>query len=239
MIQKELPVKGAGHAFVAQGDQRIIVQLLQRKVLAGKGSKGPAAHKHLIKGLQLHHFQAAFHLGRGGDDGKIHLAVFHGLQSLRRGVVGDAQADAGIVRVEGAQLFCKVDVQRSFGSADADRTVFQRGAGAQLFFCILDLHRRRCNAGVKQFTLRGKGNAAVGADEQHAIQLAFQPVHRVGDVGLVVAQHPRGFGEILIFRDIIKDFVIFPVHIHGGVPSFMSISYRDHVQDTFYTFSAC
>ena len=65
------------------------------------------------------------------------------------------------------------------------------------------------------------------------------PVHRVGDVGLVVAQHPRGFGEILIFRDIIKDFVIFPVHIHGGVPSFMSILYRDHVQDTFYTFSAC
>ena len=129
-------------------------------------------------------------------------------------VVGDAQADAGIVRVEGAQLFCKVDVQRSFGSADADRTVFQRGAGAQLFFCILDLNRRRCNAGVKQFTLRG-------------------------DVGLVVAQHPRGFGEILIFRDIIKDFVIFPVHIHGGVPSFMSILYRDHVQDTFYTFSTC
>ena len=54
------------------------------------------------------------------------------------------------------------------------------------FFFILDLNRRRCNAGVKQYTLRGKGNAAVAADEQHAIQLAFQPVQRVGDVGLVV-----------------------------------------------------
>ena len=29
-----------------------------------------------------------------------------------------------------------------------------------------------------------------------AVQLAFQPVHRVGDVGLVVAQHPRGLGKV-------------------------------------------
>ena len=40
----------------------------------------------------------------------------------------------------------------------------------------------------------------------------------MGDVGLVVAQHPRGLGKILILRHIIEDLVVFPVHIHGHLP---------------------
>ena len=104
MLQKELSVEAAGHACIAERDQRIIFQLLQTQVLAGKGRKSPAAHQHLVECFQFHHFQAAVHLCRGGYNGKIHLAVFHSLHGLRRGVVGNAQPDAGVLGVEGAQL---------------------------------------------------------------------------------------------------------------------------------------
>ena len=239
VVQEELPVKAAGHALLAQADEGVAAQLLQGQALAGQRREVPAAHQHLIKGHQLHHFQADIHLGGGGHDGKIHLAVLHGLHRLRGGVVGDAQPDAGVLGVEGPQFFRKIDVQRGLGGTDADGTVFQRGAGAQFFLRILDLYRRRRDAGIEHRTLGRQGHAPVGADEQHAVQLAFQPVHGVGDVGLVVAQHPGGFGKILILRNIIEDFVVFPVHIHGSRPSFISKSYCDHVQDTFYTFSCC
>ena len=154
VLQKELPVKAAGHALFVQTDQGITGQLFQAQSLAGQRRKGPAAHKNFVKGHQLHHFQPVFHLCGGGYDGKIYLAVAHCLHRLRGGVVGDAQPDARILGMEGAQLFGQVDVQSGLGGADADGTVLQRGAGAQLFFCILDLYRRRCNAGVQQLPLR-------------------------------------------------------------------------------------
>ena len=127
----------------------------------------------------------------------------------------------GVLGVESPQLFGKVDVQGRLGGADADGSVFQRGAGTQLFLGVLDLHRRRRDAGIEHLALRRQGHAPVGADEQHAVQLAFQPVHRVGDVGLVVAQHPRGLGKVLVFRYIIENFVVFPVHIHDASASSM------------------
>ena len=136
-------------------------------------------------------------------------------------MVRDAQPDAGVLGVEVPQLFGEVDVQGRLGGADADGTVLQRGAGAQLLLGVLDLHRRRCNAGIEHLALRRQGHAPVGADEQHTVQLAFQPVHRVGDVGLVVAQHPRRLGEILVFCNIIEDLVVFPVHVHEMLPSSM------------------
>lgn len=127
----------------------------------------------------------------------------------------------GYFGVEGAQLLRKIDVQGSLGGTDADGSVFQRSAGAQLFLRILDLHRRRCNAGIEQLSFRRQGNAAVGADEQHTIQLAFQPVHGVGDVGLIAAQHPRSLGKVLILCHIVEDLIIFPVHVHGAPSHFM------------------
>ena len=239
VVQEQLPVKAAGHALIAQRDQRVVGQFLQGKILAGQCGKGLSAHQHLIKGLQLHHFQPGIHLGRRGYDGKIHLAVLHGLHRLRGGVVRDAQPDAGEIVVEGPQLLGKIDVQGRLGGADADGTVLQCGAGTQFLFGVLDLHRRRCDAGIEHLAFRGQGHAPVGADEQHAVQLAFQPVHRVGDVGLVVAQHPRGLGKILILRHIIEDLVVFPVYIHGHLPPFISNLHCSHVEDTFYTFCLC
>ena len=56
---------------------------------------------------------------------------------------------------------------------------------------------------------------------------------------LVVAQHPRGLGKILILRHIIEDLVVFPVHIHGHLPPFISNLHCSHVEDTFYTFCLC
>ena len=99
--------------------------------------------------------------------------------------------------------------------------MFQRSAGAQLFLRILDLHRRRSDPGVEHLAFRCQGHTPVGADEQHAVQLAFQPVHRVGDIGLVVAQNPRGLGKVLILRHIIEDLVILPIHIHDMPASSM------------------
>ena len=154
VLQKELSVKAAGHALLVQADQGIIGQFLQVQGLAGQRRKGPAAYKNFIKGHQLHHFQPVFHLCGGGHDGKIHLAVAYRLHRLRGGVVGDAQPDARVLGVESAQLFRQVDIQSGLGGADADGTVFQRGAGAQLLFGVLYLHRRRGNAGIQQLSLR-------------------------------------------------------------------------------------
>ena len=217
MIQEELPVQAAGHALVAEGDEGIAPQLFQGQALTCQRGEGSAAHQHLVKRLQLHHFQPRLDLRRGAHNGKIHLAVLHGLHRLGCGVVGDAQPDAGIVGVKGTQFLREVDVQCGLSGADADGTVFQRGAGAQLFLGVLDLHGGGRNAGIEQFALRGQGHAPVGADEQHTVQLAFQPVHGVGDVGLVVAQHTGRLGEILIFCHIIEDLIVFPIHIHGSI----------------------
>ena len=214
MIQEELPVQAAGHALVAEGDEGIAAQLFQGQALTCQRGEGPATHQHLVKRLQLHHFQPRLDLRRGAHNGKIHLAILHGLHRLRGGVVRDAQPDAGIFGMEIPQLFGKINVERRLGGADADGSVLQRGTGAQLLLGILDLHRRRSNAGVEHLAFRCQGHTPVGADEQHAVQLAFQPVHRVGDVGLVVAQHPRGLGKVLILRHIIENLVILPIYIH-------------------------
>ena len=220
MVEEELPVEASGHALVAKGDERVGAELLQRQAAVGQRAEAVSSHEDLIKGLQLHRFQARLGLCRGGDDGKIHLAVFHRLHRLRGGVVGDAQADAGVLGVEGPQLLREVDVQGRLGGADADGAVLQGGGGAQLRLGILDLHRRRRNAGVEQLPLGREGHAPVGADEEHAVELAFQPVHGVGDVGLIVAQHPRRLGKVLVFGNVVKDFVVFPIHIHGRCSPF-------------------
>ena len=154
MFQKELPVKAAGHALLVQADQGITGQFLQAQGLAGQRRKGLSAHKHLIKGHQLYHFQPVFHLCGGGHDGEIYLAVAYRLHRLRGGVVGDAQSDARVLGMESAQLFRQVDIQSGLCGADADGTVLQRGGGAQFLLGILDLHRRRGNAGIQQFALR-------------------------------------------------------------------------------------
>ena len=117
--------------------------------------------------------------------------------------------------MERPQLFREIDVQGRFRGADADGPMLQGGTGAQLFLRVLDLHCRRGNTGVEQLPLWRQGDTPVGADEEHAVELTFQPVHGVGDVGLVVAQHTGRLGEILIFCYIVKDFVVFPIHIHG------------------------
>ena len=57
MIQEELPVQAAGHALVAEGDEGIAAQLFQGQALTCQRGEGPAAHQHLVKRLQLHHFQ--------------------------------------------------------------------------------------------------------------------------------------------------------------------------------------
>ena len=133
-------------------------------------------------------------------------------------MVGDAQPDAGVLGVELPQALGEVDIQRRFSGADADGTVLKGGAGAQLLFGVLDLHGGGRNARIERFTLGCQRNAAVRADKKHAVQLIFQFVHHVGDIGLVVAQHPRRLGEVLVFGDVIKNFVVFPIHVHRRAP---------------------
>ena len=140
---------------------------------------------------------------------------------LGRRVVRDAQPDAGILGVERPQLLGQIDVQRRLRRTDADGAMLEGSAGAQFFLRVLYLHRRRGDAGVEHLALRRQGDAPVGAGKEHTVQLAFQPVHRVGDVGLVVAQHPRRLGEILVFCNIIEDLVVFPVYVHEMSASFM------------------
>lgn len=86
-IKEELPVKAPGHALVTQGDEGIIAQFFQSQVLACQCGERLAAHQHLVKRFQLHHFQAGLDFRRGRNDRKIHLTVFHGLHGLRGGVV--------------------------------------------------------------------------------------------------------------------------------------------------------
>ena len=225
VVEEELPVEAPGHALIAERDERIAAQFLQRQAPAGQCSEGLSAHQHLIKRSQFHHLQALFYSRRGGDDGKIHFSVLHSLHCLGRGVVRDAQPDAGILGVERPQLLSQIDVQRRLRRADADGAVLEGGAGAQLFLRVLYLHRRRGDAGVEHLALRRQGDAPVGAGKEHTVQLAFQPVHRVGDVGLVVAQHPRRFRKVLILRHIIENFVVFPIDVHGSLPSFIPESH--------------
>ena len=59
------------------------------------------------------------------------------------------------------QLFGKINVERRLGGADADGSVLQRGTGAQLLLGILDLHRRRSDAGVEHLAFRCQGHTAV------------------------------------------------------------------------------
>ena len=87
MLQEELPVKAPGHALVTQGDEGIIAQFFQSQVLACQCGERLAAHQHLVKRFQFHHFQAGLDFRRGRNDRKIHLTVFHGLHGLRGGVV--------------------------------------------------------------------------------------------------------------------------------------------------------
>ena len=95
-----------------------------------------------------------------------------------------------------------------------------------IFFCafqivllyLLDLHGGGRNARIERFTLGCQRNAAVRADKKHAVQLIFQFVHHVGDIGLVVAQHPCRLGKVLIFGDVVKNFVVFPIHVHRCAP---------------------
>ena len=134
-------------------------------------------------------------------------------------MVRDAQPDAGVLGVKAPQPLRQVDVQRGLGGADADRAVGKAGTGAQLLLGILDLHGGGGDAGVKVLALRRQRDAPIGADEQHAMQLVFQLVHHVGDVGLVAAQHAGSLGKVLVLGHVVKDFVVVPIHVHDGVPS--------------------
>ena len=58
VVKEELPVEAAGHALVAEGDEGVIDQFFQGQVLACQCGEGPAAHQNLVKGHQIHHFQA-------------------------------------------------------------------------------------------------------------------------------------------------------------------------------------
>ena len=87
MLQEELPVKAPGHALVTQGDEGIIAQFFQSQALACQCGERLAAHQHLVKRFQLHHFQAGLDFRRGRNDRKIHLTVFYGLHGLRGGVI--------------------------------------------------------------------------------------------------------------------------------------------------------
>ena len=178
--------------------------------------KGLPADEDFVEGHQLDHFQFAARLGGGGHNGEIYLAVFHGLDGLRRRVVRQSQPDTGVLRVERPQLLGQADVQRGLGGADADSAVFQRSAGAQFGLSVLDLHGGRRDAGVKGLPFRRQRHAPVGTDEQHAMQLVLEFVHGVGDVRLVIAQHPRRPGKVLIFGDIIKNFADYEGMIKEG-----------------------
>ena len=134
--------------------------------------------------------------------------------------------------MEGAQLVGEIDVQRRLRCADADTAVLQSGTGTQLLLGLLDLDGSGGNAGIEQFSLRRQRYAPVAADKQHAAQLLLQPVHGVGHIGLVAAQHPGRLGEILVLGHIVEDLIVVPRHIHRD-PS-MSILYLKYVKDTFY-----
>ena len=92
---------------------------------------------------------------------------------------------------------------------------FRQGAAAQ----------GHGGAAVKPLAFRGQRDAMVGTDEQLAAQILLQVVHAAGNVGLVIAQHPRRAGKVLVFCHIVKDLVVFPVYIHG-CSAFFPFQYR-------------
>ena len=138
----------------AERDEWIRFQLGKRDASSKQTGKGRRADRNLPNFFDDRLRERRRERNRRCDDRKICRRLVQRRDGLRRGVVGDAQPDARVLGMEGAQLFGQVDVQSGLGGADADGTVLQRGAGAQLFFCILDLYCRRCNAGVQQLPLR-------------------------------------------------------------------------------------
>ena len=124
------------------------------------------------------------------------------------------EPDAGVLGVEGLELFQQVDVQGGLAGADGDAAVFQAGAGGQLLLRHLHLGHGRRNVAVEVLPFRGQLDAAVGADEEGAVGLLLQAVHGPGHVGLAVAQGVGRPGEVLVLGHIIENLIVFKVDVH-------------------------
>ena len=207
-------VKLIGHGLLPQADEGVVFQVGQGQLLAGQGGVGQPSHQDLPEALEVDLFQGGLGVGGGGHHRKVDLPIAHRPHRLGGGVVVHLEPDAGVLGVEGLQLFQQVDVQGRLAGADGHAAVFQAGAGRQLLLRHLDLGHGGCNVLIQVLPFRRQLDAPVGADEQGAVGLLFQAVHGPGHVGLAVAQGVGRPGEVLVLGNIIEDLVVFKVDVH-------------------------
>ena len=144
---------------------------------------------------------------RRGDDGEIHQSGTQSGECLRRGMVGDAQADARICAMERAKHGQKQAVQGGFACADGNDAAFQTAIVHQFFFARLNLFAGDGNARKELFSLRRQGYAAVASDKERTAQNRFQIAYRSGQVRLAAHQGVGGAGEAAELGDGIKGTV--------------------------------
>ena len=210
-------IKGKGHCFSAQTDQRIVFQLRECQSLAAQRSERFATDKNLPEGFQTDLLQGRFCCCWGGDYGEVDLAVFDGTNRLRCGVVVDLEPYVGIGHMEMLQSLQQINTQRSLAGTDGDAAVFQAGAFRKLLLCQLQLCHGCGNPGVEPFPLRSQADAAVCADEQRAPDLTFQTIHGAGNVRLAVAEYAGSLSQIAVFGNIIKNLIIFKINVHENL----------------------
>ena len=177
-----------------------------------------AADGHLLKLPERLDMQAARILRGRGDHRDVHQTASKRGECLRRGMVGNAQADARIGAMKRAQHGQKEAVQRCLARADGNHAALQAAVAGQLLLARLNLLAGDGNAREQLFALRRERHAAVAAHKERAAQRGFQIADRPGEVGLAGKQRPGGFGEAAEPRDGVKDAVRVIADDHGMPP---------------------
>ena len=145
--------------------------------------------------------------GRRGYDGKIGDPVPNRIDGLRRRMIADFQANAGIQAPIPFKCRQQRAMQRDLTGGNVHGTRRHITAFDDFRFSRFDVFKGDANMGVQFFALRRQLHAPVGSNEQRTSELALKRFDRARQIRLIVQQLCRA-GNTAALCDVIKNPIV-------------------------------
>jgi len=156
---------------------------------------------------------------RGGKHhGEIHQRIFQSIESLRGGVVGEADAYTGIELTETLEHRQQEAVNGNIAHTDGYNTAVKTFVKGKFILTGLDVLKGNADVSIELFAFGSELNTAVGADEKCASQLRLKVFDGSCDVGLVVQQNLSRLGKAFVLCNIVKYTVAVVTYIQLRTP---------------------